>query len=112
MKRHKALAVRVAELTEDLEELRSEKSLLLQKFEYAEDAGELTIHKYRTGSKHLCRHQRESSLRHPKSCQQFFNRKGLCQIIVRSGIQCMNLSLSSLRALITMIGTLDQERTV
>ena len=39
VKRHKALAVRVAELTEDLEELRSEKSLLLQKFEYAEDAG-------------------------------------------------------------------------
>lgn len=37
--RHKALAVRITELTEDLEELRSEKSLLLQKFEYAEDAG-------------------------------------------------------------------------
>ena len=35
----KALAVRIAELTEDLEELRSENSLLLQKFEYAEDAG-------------------------------------------------------------------------
>ena len=29
----------IAELTEDLEELRSEKALLLQKFEYAEDAG-------------------------------------------------------------------------
>ena len=39
MKRHKTLAVRIAELTEDLEELRSEKALLLQKFEYAEDAG-------------------------------------------------------------------------
>ena len=39
VKRHKALAVRIAELTEDLEELRSEKSLLLRKFEYAEDAG-------------------------------------------------------------------------
>ena len=39
VKRHKVLAVRIAELTEDLEELRSEKSLLLQKFEYAEDAG-------------------------------------------------------------------------
>ncbi len=39
VKRHKALAVRIAELTEDLEELRSEKSLLLQKFEYAEDVG-------------------------------------------------------------------------
>ena len=39
MKRHKALAVHIAELTEELEEQRSEKSLLLQKFEYAEDAG-------------------------------------------------------------------------
>ena len=39
VKRHKVLAVRIAELTEDLEELRSEKALLLQKFEYAEDAG-------------------------------------------------------------------------
>lgn len=38
VKRHKALAVRITELTEDLEELRSEESLLLQKFEYAEDA--------------------------------------------------------------------------
>lgn len=39
MKRHKALTVRIAELIEDLEELRSEKALLLQRFEYAEDAG-------------------------------------------------------------------------
>ena len=39
VKRHKALAIRIAELTEELEELRSEKALLLQKFEYAEDAG-------------------------------------------------------------------------
>ena len=39
VKRHKALAVRIAELTENLEELRSEKALLLQRFEYAEDAG-------------------------------------------------------------------------
>ena len=39
VKRHKALTVRIAELTEELEELRSEKALLLQKFEYAEDAG-------------------------------------------------------------------------
>ena len=39
VKRHKALAVRIAELTEELEELRSEKALILQKFEYAEDAG-------------------------------------------------------------------------
>ncbi len=39
VKRHRALAVRIAELTEELEELRSEKALLLQKLEYAEDAG-------------------------------------------------------------------------
>ena len=39
VKRHKALTVRIAELIEDLEELRSEKALLLQRFEYAEDAG-------------------------------------------------------------------------
>ena len=39
VKRHKALAVRIAELTEDLEELRSERALLFQKLEYAEDAG-------------------------------------------------------------------------
>ena len=45
MKRHKALAVRITELTEELEELRSEKALLLQKFEYAEDAGAEAFHK-------------------------------------------------------------------
>ena len=45
VKRHKALAVRIAELTEDLEELRSEKALLLQKFEYAVDAGAETFRK-------------------------------------------------------------------
>ena len=39
VKRHKALVVHIAELTEDLEELRSEKALFLQNFEYAEDAG-------------------------------------------------------------------------
>ena len=39
VKRHKALVVHIAELTEDLEELRSEKALLLQNFEYAEDVG-------------------------------------------------------------------------
>ena len=39
VKRHKTLAVCITELTEDLEELRSEKALLLQRFEYAEDAG-------------------------------------------------------------------------
>ena len=45
VKRHKALAVRIAELTEELEELRSGKALLLQKFEYAEDAGAETFRK-------------------------------------------------------------------
>ena len=39
VKSHKTLAARIAELTEELEELRTEKALLLQKFEYAEDAG-------------------------------------------------------------------------
>ena len=39
VKRHKTLAVCITELTEDLEELRSEKALLLQRFKYAEDAG-------------------------------------------------------------------------
>ena len=39
VKRRKVLVVRITELTEGLEELRSEKMLLLQKFEYAEDAG-------------------------------------------------------------------------
>ena len=37
--RHRELAAKIAALTEDLEELRSEKALLLQRFEYAEDAG-------------------------------------------------------------------------
>ena len=45
VKRHKTLAVRITELTEGLEELRSEKALLLQKFEYAEDAGAETFRK-------------------------------------------------------------------
>lgn len=37
--KHKELAAKIAELTEDLEELRSEKALLLQQFEYDEDTG-------------------------------------------------------------------------
>ena len=37
--KHKELAARIAELTEDLEELRSEKALLLQQFDYVEDTG-------------------------------------------------------------------------
>ena len=36
--KHKELGAKIAELTEDLEELRSEKALLLQQFDYAEDA--------------------------------------------------------------------------
>ena len=43
--KHKELAARIAELTEDLEELCSEKALLLQQFEYAEDAGAETFRK-------------------------------------------------------------------
>ena len=39
------MAAKIAELTEDLEELRSEKALLLQQFEYAEDAGAETFRK-------------------------------------------------------------------
>lgn len=35
--KHKELAARITELTEDLEELRSEKALLLRQFDYAED---------------------------------------------------------------------------
>ena len=45
VKRRKVLVVRITELTEGLEELRSEKMLLLQKFEYAEDAGAETFRK-------------------------------------------------------------------
>ncbi len=37
--KHKELAAKIAELTEDLEELRSEKALLLQQLDYAEDTG-------------------------------------------------------------------------
>ena len=43
--KHKELGAKIAELTEDLEELRSEKALLLQQFEYAEDAGAETFRK-------------------------------------------------------------------
>ena len=43
--KHKKLAAKIAELTEDLEELRSEKTLLLQQFDYAEDAGAETFRK-------------------------------------------------------------------
>ena len=66
VKRHKALAVRIAELTEELEKLRSEKALLLQRFEYAEDAGAETFRKdiatMETGLKKLeAREQKFSS---------------------------------------------------
>ena len=43
--KHKELAARIAELTEDLEELRSEKALMLQQIEYAENAGTETFRK-------------------------------------------------------------------
>ena len=43
--KHKELASKIAELTEDLEELRSEKALLLKQLDYAEDAGAETFHK-------------------------------------------------------------------
>ena len=45
MFKHKELAAKIAELTEDLEELRSEKALLLQQFEYSEAAGAETFRK-------------------------------------------------------------------
>lgn len=37
--KHRELSCRIAELTEELEELRSEKELLLQSFQYAENTG-------------------------------------------------------------------------
>ncbi len=43
--KHKELASRITELTEDLEELRSEKALLLKQLDYAEDAGAETFRK-------------------------------------------------------------------
>lgn len=43
--KHKELAAKITELTEDLKELRSEKALLLQQFEYDEDAGAETFRK-------------------------------------------------------------------
>ena len=43
--RHRELAAKIAALTENLEELRSEKALLLQQFDYAEDAGAETFRK-------------------------------------------------------------------
>ena len=43
--KHKELASKIAELTEDLEELRSEKALLLKHLDYAEDAEAETFRK-------------------------------------------------------------------
>jgi len=43
--KHRELSHRIAELTEDLEELKSEKALLLQALQYPEDAGTDTIRK-------------------------------------------------------------------
>lgn len=43
--KHRELSHRIAELTEELEELKSEKALLLQALQYPEDAGTDTIRK-------------------------------------------------------------------
>ena len=45
MRKHKELSARIAELTEELEELRSEKSRLLQSLDYAEDTNAEAIRK-------------------------------------------------------------------
>ncbi len=45
MRKHKELSARIAELTEELEELRSEKSRLLQSLDYAEDTSAEVIRK-------------------------------------------------------------------
>ena len=45
MRKHKDLSARIAELTEELEELRSEKSRLLQSLDYAEDTNAEAIRK-------------------------------------------------------------------
>ena len=79
MKRHKVLAVRIAELTEDLEELRSEKALLLQKFEYAEDAGAETFRKdiaaMEAGLKKLETQEQKYSVELDKALTEYANLK-------------------------------------
>lgn len=79
VKRHKVLAVRIAELTEDLEELRSEKALLLQKFEYAEDAGAETFRKdiaaMEAGLKKLETQEQKYSVELDKALTEYANLK-------------------------------------
>ena len=79
VKRHKALAVRIAELTEDLEELRSEKLRLLQKFEYAEDAGAEAFRKdivvMETGLKKLATQEQKYSAELDKALAEYADLK-------------------------------------
>ena len=79
VKRHKALAVRIAELTEALEELRSEKALLLQKFEYAEDAGAEAFRKdiatMESGLKKLETQEQKYSVELDKALTEYANPK-------------------------------------
>ena len=79
VKRHKVLAVRIAELTEDLEELRSEKALLLQKFEYAEDAGAEAFRKdiatMEAGLKKLETQEQKYSVELDKALTEYANLK-------------------------------------
>jgi len=71
VKRHKALAVRIAELTEDLEELRSEKALLLQKFEYAEEAFRKDIAIMEAGLKRLEAQEQKYSAEMDKALSEY-----------------------------------------
>ena len=81
VKRHKALTVRIAELTEDLEELRSEKALLLQKFEYAEDVGAEAFRKdiatMETGLKKLEAQEQKYSVELDKALTEYAELKAL-----------------------------------
>ena len=75
VKRHKMLAVRIAELTEELEELHSEKALLLQKLEYAEDAGAEAFRKdiatMEAGLKKLAAQEQKYSVELEKVLQEY-----------------------------------------
>ena len=75
VKHNKALAVRIAELTEDLEELFSEKALLLQKFENAEDVGAKAFRKdiatMETGLKKLEAQEQKYSAEFDKALDEY-----------------------------------------
>ena len=79
VKRHKVLAVRIAELTEELEELRSEKALLLQRLEYAEDAGAEAFRKdiatMEAGLKKLETQEQKYSVELDKALTEYAERK-------------------------------------